>query len=128
MDLIHADGLDSLELAMRQTPLHKPLHRAIHRFPACLKHLGGLAPTQPPRPPRQESHHGAGDGALAFAPGNVLHHHTMLATLHAPGSIEKAGWNSPERHKLPAPLRQTIVARRWTTTPGAAPADPAMRL
>ena len=80
---------------MRQAPLHKPFHRAIHRLPAGLEHLRGLSPAQPPRPARQKSHHGACHRTLAVAPGNVLDHHAMLGTLHPPRRVAESRWEFP---------------------------------
>ncbi len=36
MNLVHADGLDPAQFAVRQAPLDKPFHRPIHRFPTGL--------------------------------------------------------------------------------------------
>src|SRR5450755_4548747 len=73
MNLVHSDGCDPAQLAVLQAPLHKPFHRAIDRFPTGFEHPRCLAPTQPARPTRQESHHGAGHRALAVTPGVSSH-------------------------------------------------------
>ena len=99
VDLVQPDGLNSLQFPVRQTPSHKPFHRTINGLPTGLKSLRRLSPRQPPCPPRQKSHHRRGDGPLAFAPGNMLHHHPVLGTFHSPGRIPKPGHNPPQRHK-----------------------------
>ena len=76
-----------LQFAVRQAPLHKPFHRAIDRFPTGLEDPRRFPPTQPPRPARQESHHGAGHRTLAVAPGNVLDDDPVLGTLHPPRRV-----------------------------------------
>ena len=48
---------------------------------------------------------------LAVTPGNLLHHHAMLGTLDPPRGVAIPGGDTPERHKLPAPFRQTVIAR-----------------
>src|ERR1035437_7386749 len=52
----------------------------------------------------------------------------MLATLHPPWRVAKPGRDSPQRHKLPAPLRQAVIARCRSLALGATPANTAMRL
>ena len=128
MNLIHTHRLHTLQFAVGQTPLHEPFYRAVHGFPVRLKHLRRLPPAEPSRPARQKSHHGTGDWTLALIPGDVLDDYAMLGTLHSPRSIEKVGANSPQRHKLPAPLRQAVVAWCRLLALRATPAHPAMRL
>src|SRR5258708_66221 len=52
----------------------------------------------------------------------------MLGTLYPPGRVTKMGGDSPQGYEEPTPLRQTVVARRWSPTTRTAPAYPAMRL
>src|SRR5271167_374613 len=127
MNLVHAQRFHSLQLAVGQAPLHEPFHRAIHRFPTGLEDLRRLSPTQSPRPAGQEAHHGAGHRTFAVTPGNLLHHHAMRGTLYSPRSVAKPGRDTPQRHKLPAPFRQTVIARCRSLAQGAAPANTAMR-
>ena len=128
MNLVHPDGFDTAQLAVRQAPLHKPFHRPIHRFPTGLERLRRFPPTEPSRPARQESHHGAGHRTLAVAPGNVLDYDPMLGTLHPPGCVAKEGRDPPQGHKQPAPLGQAVIARRRPLAARTAPAYPRMRL
>ncbi len=101
MNLIHADGLDAFELAVRQAPLHKPLHRAIDAFPTGAKGPRRLPPGQPPRPAGKKTHHGEGDRPLAIAPRHVLDHHAVLRAVDPPGGVEKPRHDAPQRHKEP---------------------------
>jgi hypothetical protein len=50
MNLVHPNRLDAFELAVRQAPLHKPLHRAIDAFPTGVEGPRRLPPRQSPRP------------------------------------------------------------------------------
>ena len=127
MNLVHAQRFHLLQLAVGQAPLHKPLHRAIHRFPTGLEYLRRLSPAQPPPPAGQKAHHGAGHRTFPVTPRNLLHHHAMRGTLHPPRCVAKPGRDSPQRHKLPAPFRQTVIARGWPLAQRAAPAHTAMR-
>src|SRR5450631_2885438 len=128
MNFVHADGFDTAQLAVRQTPLDKPPHRPIHRLPTGLERSRRFPPTQPSRPARQESHHGARHRALAVAPRNVLDYDPMLGTLHAPWRVAKVGGDSPQRHEEPASPGQAVIARRRFLTTRAAPAYTRMRL
>ena len=127
VDLVHAQRFDAVELAMGQAPLHHPLHRAIDRLPTGLKDLCRLSPAQPPRPARQESHHRRRHRPLAVAPGNVLDDNAMLDALHPPQRVAEPGRDPPQRHKLPVPLQQSIIAGRWLLAHRAASAHAAMR-
>src|ERR1700683_4897923 len=51
MDFVNADRPHLLQLPLRQAPLHKPFHRAVHRFPTGLKPLRRFTPAQPATPP-----------------------------------------------------------------------------
>src|SRR5271169_6473735 len=128
MDFVNPYRPHLLQLTLRQSPLDKPFHRAIHRFPTGLKYLGRLPPAQPPCPARQEPHHGSRDWTLAFTPRYLFHHHPMLCAFHPPGRVAELGGNSPQRHKQPAPLRQSVVAGRRLLTLRAPPAHASMRL
>jgi hypothetical protein len=48
--------------------------------------------------------------------------------LHSPGRVPEMGGDSPQRHKQPAPLRQSVVARGRLLTLRAPPTHVAMRL
>jgi hypothetical protein len=128
MDFVYPDGLDSAQLAVRQAPLDKPLHRAIHGFPTGLESARGFPPTEPARPARQEPHHGAGHRALAVAPGHVLDHDPVLGAVDAPGRIVEIGRNPPQRDEQPTADVQTVVAWRRLLTARTAAADSGMRL
>jgi len=52
MNLVHADGFDRAQFAVRQTPLHEPFHRPVHRFPTGLEDARRFPPAQPSRPAR----------------------------------------------------------------------------
>src|SRR5947209_18526165 len=52
MDLIHPDGFDPAKFPVSQTPLDKPFHRPVHRFPTGLKDARCFPPAQPPCPAR----------------------------------------------------------------------------
>jgi hypothetical protein len=83
---------------------------------------------RPPRPARQKYHHGAGDRTFSHAPGYVLHHHPVFGTLHSPGRVAKAVREAPQRHKLPASLRQAVISWGGTLALPAASTHPCMRL
>src|SRR5450759_4533805 len=51
----------------------------------------------------------------------------MLGALHPPRGVAKPGWDSPQRHKLPAPFRQTVIARCRSLAQRAAPANTTVR-
>ena len=42
MNLVHSDRLDPAQFAVRQAPLHKPLHRTIDRLPTGLEGARGF--------------------------------------------------------------------------------------
>src|SRR3974390_2939412 len=128
VDLVHAHRLHPLQFAVRQAPLHKPLHRPVHGLPTGLKHLGGLPPTQSPPPARQKAHHRRRQGPLPLAPRHLLHYHPVLGTFHPPGRIEEIDRNPPQRHLLPPPLLQPVIARRWPLTLRAPPPNSLVRL
>src|ERR1019366_7250929 len=71
--------------------------------------------------------HGAGHRTFAVTPGNLLHHHAMRGTLDPPRGVAIPGRDAPQRHKLPAPFRQTVIARSRSLAQRAAPAHTAMR-
>src|SRR5664280_1122367 len=127
MNLVHAQRFHPQQLALGQAPLHEPFHRAIDRFPTSLEYLRRFSPTQPPRPAGQKAHHGAGHRTFAVTPGNLLHHHAMRGTLDPPRGVAIPGRDSPQRHKLPASFRQTVIARCRSLAQRAAPAHTAMR-
>src|SRR5262249_40669412 len=128
VDLIHADGLHSFQLTVRQTPLHKPLHRTIDHFPAGLKGLSRFPPGQAPCPTRQEAHHGQGDWALAFTPGQMLDHHPMLGTLHSSGCVDEIGGDPPQGDEEPSARGEPVIAGHWLETLRALGVDLAMGL
>src|SRR5215472_1181226 len=65
---------------------------------------------------------------FAVTPGKMLDHHPVLHTGHATRPIVKVRGYSPQRHKLPAPLGQAIIARCRPPALGATPAPSRMRL
>src|ERR1700674_3787172 len=95
MDFVNAYRPHLLQLPLRQTPLHKPFHRAVHRFPTGLKHLGRLSPAQPPRPAGQEP------PSSPALPDACLHStESVPPPLHAPRIPRAAartenGWGFP---------------------------------
>ena len=119
VEVVHPDGLNSLQFPVRQTPLHKPLHRTINGLPTGLENLRRLSPRQPPRPPGQQAHHRRGDGPLAFGPGNMLHHDPVLGTIDPPRSVEEMALEAPHRRKQPGPLGQLIIAGGWLAGTGS---------
>jgi hypothetical protein len=52
----------------------------------------------------------------------------MLRAFHPPGRVPEMGGDSPQRHKEPAPLRQSVVARRRLLTLRAPTTHAAVRL
>src|ERR1700733_1255974 len=89
--------------------------------------LSRLPPAQPPRPARQEPHHCPRDRSLAFTPRDMFHHHSMLGAFHPPRGVPEMGGDSPQGHKQPIPLHQSIVARSRLLTLRAPPPHAAMR-
>ncbi len=128
MNLVHADGLDAFEFAVGQTPLHKPLHRAIDAFPTGVEGPRRLPPRQPPRPAGKKAHHGDGHWPLALTPGNMLNHHAVFRAVDPPGGIAKPRRDAPQRHKEPGALLQPVIARRGLEAAGAFGRDGRMRL
>src|SRR5579883_3632971 len=128
MNLLHPKRCHPAELAVRQAPRDKPFHRAIDGLPTGLEGARGVSPTEPPRPPRQEAHHGAGYGPLSVTPGNMLDDDPMLGTAHAPGCVAEIGRDPPQGHKQPTLLLQAVVAGRGALAARAAPTDSAMWL
>ena len=128
MNLVHPNGLDAFELAVRQAPLHKPLHRAIDAFPTGVEGPRRLPPRQPPRPAGQKAHHGDGDRSFAIAPGNMLDDHPMLRAVNPPGGIEKPRHNPPQRQKEKPALRQPVITRSGLETAGTLGRDGRVRL
>src|ERR1700745_4355093 len=96
MDFVNPYRPHLLQLPLRQSPLDKPFHRAVHRFPTGLKHLRRFPPAQPPRPARLDPHHGTGDLPLAFTPRYLFHHHAMLHASPPPGRVPEIGGDSPQ--------------------------------
>jgi hypothetical protein len=58
----------------------------------------------------------------------MLDYNAMLGTRHTPWCIAKVGGDSPQRHKQPAPRRQTVIPRRRSLATRTAPAYARMRL
>src|SRR6266478_1698133 len=52
----------------------------------------------------------------------------MLRAFHPPGRVPELGGDSPQGHKQPAPLRQSVIAGGRPLTLRAPPAPAAMRL
>ena len=52
----------------------------------------------------------------------------MLRAFHSPGRVPEMGGDSPQWHKQPAPLRQSVIAGGRLLTLRAPPAHAAMRL
>ena len=127
VNLVDGNGFDATELAMLQTPLHEPLHRAIDRFPTGLKSLRRLPPAQPSRPAGEKAHHGHGHRPLAVAPGNVFDHYPVLSALHPPWRITEPGRFPPKWHKQPTPLGYTVIPRCGLPAQRTASANAAMR-
>src|SRR5919109_537976 len=119
VQFVHADGFDPLQFAVRQTPAHKPLHRAIDTFPTGLEGPRGLAPRQPSRPPRQEAHHRRRHRPFALVPGHLLDHYPVLGTVHPPRRIQKPRHNPPQRNKQPPPRFQPVITGGHLTAPRA---------
>ena len=128
VNLVHAEGANVFQVAMRQAPLNKPRHRAIDAFPTSSKDPCGLSPRQPPSPTGQKTHHGQSDRPLAIAPGNMLDHHTVHWTVHSPWRVEEIGLDAPQRHEQPAALGQSVIARGRFATGRATAAAAAVRL
>ncbi len=131
--LILYTGRDEKRCGVRRTPHDKgrepdiaPLHRTIDRFPTGLKDLSRLQPTQPPRPAGQKAHHRRRQRSLTIAPRNMLDYHPVLRALNPPWSIDQPHRNPPQRHELPAPLLQPVVARASTLTPRTSPKPASM--
>ena len=49
--------------------------------------------------------------ALSSGPRHSLHRHAALWAVHTPPGIDKMHGDPPQRHELPPPLRQPVVAR-----------------
>src|SRR5690606_26325536 len=128
VDLVNPDRANPIQPALRQPPLHEPLHRAVNRFPAGAEGSGGLPPGQMPRPAGQKTHHGDGDRAFAVTPGNVFNDHAVLGTGHASRSIEEIRWKPPQRHEQPRTFRQPVISRQSPLALGAPPPPPPVRL
>src|SRR6202041_2900050 len=126
VNLVHPDGFNAAQYAVWQAILHKPLHRTIDRLPTGSEHRGRLAPAEPSRPAGKKPHHGRGHWTFSRAPGNVFHHHPMLATLDPARRIDKMGRYPPQGHKLPAALGKPVIARRWLPAVRTASLDAAM--
>src|SRR6266436_8518592 len=128
MDLVHADGMNGFQFAVRQAPLHKPLHRAIDTFPTGLEGSCRLAPRQPARPAGKKAHHGQTHRSLAIAPRNVLHDHAVGGALHPPGGKDKEGLDVPQQHKEPRALRQPVIPRSRLEATGTLGGDASVRI
>src|SRR5664280_1747935 len=50
VNLVNANGMDGLQLAMGQTPPHEPFHRMINGLPTGLERSGRFPPRHPTRP------------------------------------------------------------------------------
>ena len=127
MDFVHAHRPDLCQFPVRQAPLHKPFHRTINTFPTRAKGPRGLAPRQPPGPPRKKTHHGRRHRPLALAPGHMFHHHPMLRALDPPGAIDEPRHQAPQRHKQPRAGRQLVITGRRFETPRALGGNPRVR-
>src|SRR5258707_415573 len=104
MNLVHSDRLHAAQFAVRQAVLNKPVDRTIDCLPTGLEGARGFSPTEPSRPARQKTHHGAGHRTLALRPGNVLDDAPLLGTLHPPWRVAEKGGDAPQGNKQPAPL------------------------
>ena len=72
MKFINAQRRDVRQVAVFQSPIDHPLHRAAHRFPTATEDLCGFLPREAPPPLCQEKHVGLGVGTLAGVPVHVL--------------------------------------------------------
>jgi len=111
VNLVDADGFDSFQFAMRQTPLDKPIHGAVDGLPTGLEGPSRFTPRQPACPAGQEDHHREGHRTFARAPGNVFDADAVLGAVYAAWRVEETRRDSPQRHEMPEPFRQSIVAR-----------------
>ena len=60
LDFIHADGVDSPERTMLQTPGDDVLDGVVYLLPRCPKRFGGFLPRKLARPAGEEQHIGSG--------------------------------------------------------------------
>lgn len=128
VDLVDADGCDSHQFAVCQSPFDEPFDRAMHRFPTGMKDACRLAPRHPPRPRGQESHHRPAHRTLSVAPRHVFDDHPMLTAVHSAGRVAQEHGNLPEGNETPSSFRQSIVARTRLKTFRAFPASAGVRL
>ena len=109
LDLVYANRLQPLDLAMRQAPQNRVFYRSKHLLPGRAEDLGGLFPGEPFGPPRQEPAIALGERAFAVSPGNFFHGHTAVRAAHSPHRVHEVHRNGPQRDELESPRRQTVV-------------------
>ncbi len=110
LDLVHSDRHDVAHLAVQQAPQDSVVDRPVHAVPARVKDLGHGLPTEPLRPGGQEPAVGLRLPALAVGPRQTLHHHAAAGAIDPAWGIHEQHRNLPQRHKLPGPLPQSVVA------------------
>src|SRR5271155_695750 len=113
VDLIHAESRNTGEIDPFAPPDHRHLDRAKYALPAGLEAPGYHLPAEQFGPTGEEPGEALRHGALAQSPRQILDVNATPRTRQPPRCVHKPSRHPPQRHKLKAPLRQPVVARRW---------------
>jgi len=111
VNLVDPDGMHGLQDAVSQTPLDKPIHRAVDRFPTDAKSPGRFAPRQALGPLSQEVHQRNTGLTFALTPGEVLDPDPVLGTVDPARRIAQVCRDAPQGHEAPGAFGQPVVAR-----------------
>ena len=120
-ELVHADGLDVREVAVREAPLDGHAHGPIDGVPGGGERRGDLLPRQALGPPGEEPGVGVGHSVLAGGPRDGLDLHAAAGAGHAAHRVDEDHGDVPQGHEVESPRRPRVVAR------GRAPAVRARR-
>ena len=124
--LVHADGSDTFEVAMREAPVDGHLHRAKHRVPRRVKRDSDLLPAQPLGPAGEKPRVGLRHALLAVRPRHGFDHHAAARAVHAPHRVHQVHEDAPERHESELTGLQPVVTGPLLQTLRAAPAAATM--
>ena len=114
-ELVHADGLDVGEVAVREAPVDGHAHGTIDGVPGGGERRGDLLPRQTLGPPGEEPSVGVGQSVLAGGPRDGLDLHPAAGAADAAHRVDEDHGDLPQGHEVEAPRRQRVVA--WGRAP-----------
>ncbi len=113
LDLVHADGCDTVEIHVLTAPFDGHLYGTKDLFPARPENLGYLLPAHPLCPSGKKPSIGIGQTMLARSPRNGFDSNTTHGAIHTPHRVNEKDAEAPKGNKLePAGLEGVIAWAR----------------